>query len=174
MGIKSRSLHDIAEELAARLDAPASGGHDVSNEPRVPKGNGQQSGEWTDGAAGANADNADGRRDPGCPNGSYVVPMIVTAYTNGPESTGKRLGDPDYGVTGRRHKHGPKIFAGPGTIAAPEEYALDTRMFVPGYGWGTVQDTGGAIKGNRLDVWFETVEEARQWGRRHLNVTVCK
>lgn len=41
-------------------------------------------------------------------------------------------------------------------------------------GWGTVQDTGGDIKGNRLDVWFESVEEARQWGRRHLNVTVCK
>ena len=47
-------------------------------------------------------------------------------------------------------------------------------MHVPGYGWGSVQDTGGAIKGNRLDVWFETVKEAREWGRRKLNVIVCK
>jgi 3D (Asp-Asp-Asp) domain-containing protein len=47
-------------------------------------------------------------------------------------------------------------------------------MFVPGYGWGTVKDRGTAIQDDHLDVWFETVEEARQWGRRYLNVTVCK
>jgi 3D (Asp-Asp-Asp) domain-containing protein len=47
-------------------------------------------------------------------------------------------------------------------------------MYVPGYGWGTVQDIGGAIKGNRLDVWFKTVEEAKRWGRQKLNVIVCR
>ena len=81
---------------------------------------------------------------------------------------GKRPGHPQYGITFYKSK------AGPGTIAAPPEYAHNTRMYVPGYGWGSVQDTGGAIKGNHLDVWFETVEEARKWGRRKINVIVCK
>src|SRR5438132_7057723 len=62
MGTKSRSPHDIAEELAARLDAPIGGGHDASDEPRVPKDNGRQSGEWTTGAGqGAPGESARGR-----------------------------------------------------------------------------------------------------------------
>ena len=37
-----------------------------------------------------------------------------------------------------------------GTIAAdPQHYPFGTKMFVPGYGWGTVEDVGGAIKGER-------------------------
>jgi hypothetical protein len=55
MGINSRSLRDIADELAARLDAPP-GGRDVSNESRVSKGHGRQSGEWTAGASGAGSE----------------------------------------------------------------------------------------------------------------------
>lgn len=59
-----------------------------------------------------------------CPNGSVVMRMNVTAYTSGPESTGKRPGDPAYGIT----KNGAT--AGPGTIAAPIAY-MDRRMYVP-------------------------------------------
>jgi len=103
-----------------------------------------------------------------CPNGSTTVQMMVTAYTSGPESTGKRPGDPAYGITASG------TTAGPGTIAAPRNYAFGTRMYVPGYGWGTVEDRGGAIQGNALDVWYETVEEARRWGRQTLSVIVCK
>jgi len=84
----------------------------------------------------------------------------------GPESTQKRPGDPGYGIT----KNG--AIAGPGTLAAPIQY-MGRRMYVPGYGWGTVQDIGGAIQGNRLDVWFESVDEARRWGRQTLDVIVC-
>ena len=44
-----------------------------------------------------------------------------------------------------------------GTIAADTKYyPFGTRMFVPGYGWGVVQDRGGAIKGrSRIDLYFE-------------------
>lgn len=104
----------------------------------------------------------------GCPNGSVVVSMEVTAYTSGPESTGKRPGDPGHGITASG------TTAGPGTFAAPRSYAFGTKMYVPGYGWGTVQDRGGAIQGNHLDVWFETVAEARAWGRQQLDVIVCR
>ena len=93
--------------------------------------------------------------------------MEVTAYTSGPESTGKSPGDPGYGVTASG------TTAGPGTLAAPGNISFGTRMYVPGYGWGTVEDRGGAIQGSHLDVWFETVAEARRWGRQTLGVIVC-
>jgi 3D (Asp-Asp-Asp) domain-containing protein len=46
-------------------------------------------------------------------------------------------------------------------------------MYVPGYGWGTVEDRGGAIKGpNRIDIFYDSHTEALQWGRRKVHVTI--
>lgn len=65
--------------------------------------------------------------------------------------------------------------ARPGTIAADTDvFAFGTRMRVPGYGWGTVEDRGGAIKGGRLDLFFNSHEEALQWGRRTVTVEVIR
>lgn len=62
-----------------------------------------------------------------------------------------------------------------GTIAAdPRLFRFGTRIIVPGYGPGIVDDTGGAIKGKHIDLWFPTHQEAREWGRRTLTVTVCE
>ncbi|KKN55608.1 hypothetical protein LCGC14_0580800 [marine sediment metagenome] len=60
-------------------------------------------------------------------------------------------------------------------IAAPRQYAFGTLMTVPGYADGRpvkVLDRGGAIKGNRLDVFFATHQEALNWGRQYLKVEV--
>ena len=60
-----------------------------------------------------------------------------------------------------------------GTIAAdPRLFAFGTKIIVPGYGPGVVEDIGGAIKGRHIDLWFPTHREAREWGRRTLTVTV--
>lgn len=61
-----------------------------------------------------------------------------------------------------------------GTIAADTSYyPFGTRMYVPGYGWGTVEDRGSAIKGpSRIDLFFSSHGKALQWGRRRLHVTV--
>ncbi|MFW5936789.1 MAG: 3D domain-containing protein [Desulfosalsimonas sp.] len=61
-----------------------------------------------------------------------------------------------------------------GTIAADTRYhAFGTRMYIPGYGYGVVEDRGSAIKGpNRLDVFYKSHHEALQWGRRKVNVTI--
>lgn len=63
-----------------------------------------------------------------------------------------------------------------GTIAADTKYyPFGTRMFIPGYGWGVVQDRGGAIKGSkRIDLYFNSHADALQWGRRKLHVTIEK
>lgn len=61
-----------------------------------------------------------------------------------------------------------------GTIAADTRYyPFGTRMYVPGYGWGRVEDRGGAIKGpDRIDLYFTSHQEALQWGRRRVEVTI--
>ncbi|MBA2880450.1 hypothetical protein HNR65_000768 [Desulfosalsimonas propionicica] len=61
-----------------------------------------------------------------------------------------------------------------GTIAADTRYyPFGTRMFVPGYGYGVVEDRGSAIKGpRRLDIFYRSHTEALQWGRKKVNVTI--
>lgn len=61
-----------------------------------------------------------------------------------------------------------------GTIAADTKYyPFGTRIYVPGYGWGTVTDRGGAIKGpTRIDIFYNSHEEALKWGRRRVQVII--
>jgi len=63
-----------------------------------------------------------------------------------------------------------------GTIAADTRYyPFGTEMYVPGYGWGRVEDRGGAIKGpNRIDLYFDSHGDALQWGRRKVRVEIYK
>ena len=54
-------------------------------------------------------------------------------------------------------------------------YPMGTKMDVPGYGVAIVKDRGGAIKGNKLDVFFMNHKTALQWGRRkNVNVKIRK
>ena len=52
-----------------------------------------------------------------------------------------------------------KLFPRKGTIAADTaHYPFGTKMYIPGYGWGVVEDRGSAIKGpNRLDIFYREV-----------------
>ncbi len=62
-----------------------------------------------------------------------------------------------------------------GTIAADTRlYPFGTIMYVPGYGWGEVHDTGAKIKGNRIDLFFSSHRKALEWGRRTLKVRVYR
>lgn len=62
---------------------------------------------------------------------------------------------------------------GPGVVAVdPSVIPLGTRLFIPGYGPGIAADTGTAIKGNIIDLWFPTLAEARAWGRRTVTITI--
>jgi len=69
---------------------------------------------------------------------------------------------------------GYKLQSGSKVIAAPKNIPFGTKIYVPGYGLATVEDRGGSIKGNRLDVYFQTHEEALEWGRQVLLVEVKK
>jgi 3D (Asp-Asp-Asp) domain-containing protein len=64
---------------------------------------------------------------------------------------------------------------GPGVIAAdPRVLRLGTRINVSGSRAGSyvVADTGGKIKGKRLDIWMASCADARRFGRRTVTVNV--
>jgi 3D (Asp-Asp-Asp) domain-containing protein/uncharacterized protein YabE (DUF348 family) len=98
-----------------------------------------------------------------------VINMVATAYDPGPISTGKSPGHPAYGITatGMRASYG---------VAAvdPRVIPFYTRVYVPGYGHAIAADTGSAIQGNRIDVYFPTYAEAIQWGRRSVPVYILE
>lgn len=51
---------------------------------------------------------------------------------------------------------------------------LGTRLYVEGYGYAIAGDTGGAIKGNRIDLCFDEYNQAIRWGRRDVRVHILK
>jgi len=62
-------------------------------------------------------------------------------------------------------------------VAAPRSYPFGTILVIPGYNDSRpvpVLDRGGAIKGNKLDVFFSTHQAALNWGRRTLKVRVVE
>ena len=62
---------------------------------------------------------------------------------------------------------------GHGVVAVdPTVIPLGTRMTIPGYGEAVAADTGSAIKGVRIDLWFPTREKAHAWGWQTLTVTL--
>lgn len=87
---------------------------------------------------------------------SKVLTVTSTAYTNDSITY--------TGVKPRR-----------GTVAVdPSVIPLGTRLYIPGYGFGIAQDTGGAIKGNKIDVFVNSYDEAYRWGIRTVKVYILK
>lgn len=60
-----------------------------------------------------------------------------------------------------------------GTIAVdPRVIPMGSKIYVPGYGWGKALDTGGAIKGNKIDLWMPNSSQCYSWGVRQVTITV--
>ncbi|MHC4741674.1 MAG: 3D domain-containing protein [Planctomycetota bacterium] len=97
----------------------------------------------------------------------FTVKMRVTAYC----PCEKCCGEYSDGITASGHKIKP----GDVFVAADRRYKMGTEMIIPGYNNSKVVkvlDRGGAIKGNRLDLFFATHQEALNWGVKYLEVKV--
>lgn len=95
--------------------------------------------------------------------------MEVTAYCPCKKCCGKNA----RGITasGLRISHNAGLFVAADTALLP----FHTKLIIPGYAADQavpVLDRGGAIKGNRIDVFFPTHQQALEWGRRVVEVTV--
>lgn len=99
--------------------------------------------------------------------------VVATGYTAGAESTGKSPDHPEYGITYSGIKVKRDLYS---TIAADlSVFPLGTILYIPDYGYGVVTDIGGAIKGNKIDLYFDTVDEVySEWGKKEIEVYVVK
>jgi len=104
-----------------------------------------------------------------------VLQYEATAYCACYECCGKHPGNKWYGITatGTRAKVG--------TIAVDPRYIpLGTKVYVEGlygaknYGYAVAEDTGGAIKGEIIDLYFNTHRETVNWGRQQVNIYILK
>ena len=99
--------------------------------------------------------------------------VLATGYTAGVESTGKAPGHPQYGITYSGVQVTRDLYS---TIAADlSVFPLGTILFIPDYGYGVVADIGGAIKGNKIDLYYPTVEDVySHWGKKTVDVYVIE
>lgn len=95
------------------------------------------------------------------PNASRTMTMQVTAYTADPAENGGWNGTAS----------GTPLVRGTCAVD-PRVIPLGTKMYVEGYGNCTALDTGGAIKGSRVDILVDSKGEARNWGRRTVKVHI--
>ncbi len=104
-----------------------------------------------------------------------VITMNASAYDSSYASTGKRPGNKYYGITASGTK------ARPGVVAVdPRVIPLGTKLYIESldgtkdYGFAVAEDTGGAIKGNKIDLYFNTYSECINFGRRNVKVYVLE
>jgi 3D (Asp-Asp-Asp) domain-containing protein len=94
------------------------------------------------------------------PEGTRVIDCTLTAYTAGVESTGKEPGDPGYDITAT----GVPAVQGVTVAVDPSVIPYGTKLFIPGVGYRIAQDTGGAIIGDHIDVFYNDVQTALDFG----------
>ncbi len=90
------------------------------------------------------------------PEGKFII--NASAYTASADECGKSDGITASGVKVRENE----------TIACPKSFAFGTKINIEGRGTYICQDRGGAIKGNKIDIYVKTKTEAFAFGRQNL------
>ena len=98
------------------------------------------------------------------PNGYVKYKKVIygeaTAYTWG----GGASGTTSIGLWPKR-----------GIVAVdPRQIPYYTKLYIPGYGMAIAGDTGGAIVGNRIDLFMDSLYECYQWGRRDVEIYILE
>ncbi|WP_346939713.1 3D domain-containing protein [uncultured Clostridium sp.] len=97
---------------------------------------------------------------------SSMISCMSTAYTSDRGDSGTVTAT---GTTVRRNPDGYSTVA-----VDPRVIPLGTKLYIEGYGLAIAEDTGGAIVGNKVDVYVDSYDEAVNWGRRQVNVYILK
>ena len=90
------------------------------------------------------------------------VKFTATGYCNCSKCCGKTTGTTASGT---------KATAGR-TVAMSSKYSFGTKVEIKGMGTYVVEDRGGAIKGNKIDIYFGSHQEALNFGRRTVYLRV--
>lgn len=99
------------------------------------------------------------------PDSSKEMTVTATAYTAYCEGCS---GTTAYGINLRANPD-MKVIA-----VDPKVIPLGTQVWVEGYGYAIAGDTGGAIKGNKIDVFIPSHDEAMQWGVKKVKIKILE
>ena len=91
-----------------------------------------------------------------------VEEYVITAYCHCTKCCGKSDGITASGVKAREGI----------TVAMNKSIPFGTKIYIDGVGERIVQDRGGAIKGNRIDLYFDSHQEALNFGRQTKEVMI--
>jgi 3D (Asp-Asp-Asp) domain-containing protein len=86
--------------------------------------------------------------------------VTLTAYDAGFASTGKVKGQKGYGVT----RTGTTVTEGRTIAVDPDVVPLGWWVYIEGIGFRRAEDTGSAINGNKIDVYFDSHQTADAFG----------
>lgn len=88
--------------------------------------------------------------------------VTLTAYSAGVESTGKDESHPQYGVT----SSGTTVTEGRTIAVDKSVIPLGWWVYIEGLGFRRAEDTGSAVKGNKIDVYFDSTNYANKFGTK--------
>ncbi|OKA33715.1 Cell wall-binding protein YocH precursor [Bacillus mobilis] len=103
------------------------------------------------------------------PSSSRELQVVATAYTADPLENGYKAGDQVKSAMGHNLTANPnmKLIA-----VDPSVIPLGSKVWVEGYGVAIAGDTGGAIKGHKIDVLMPDKGTSSNWGRKTVTVKV--
>ena len=97
-------------------------------------------------------------------------PVAAAAELGPPGARTITVSSTGYSLSGRTATGLP---VGWGVVAVdPSVIPLGSRLTIPGYGDAVAADTGGAVRGDMIDLWFPSLAAARAWGRRTITITL--
>ncbi|UNA01491.1 peptidase [Bacillus phage vB_BcgM] len=102
------------------------------------------------------------------PQGKTIT-VMATAYTADPAENGGTYGGVVKTAMGHNLSANPSMKM---VAVDPRVIPLGSRIYVEGYGEAIAGDTGGAIKGNRIDVLMPSKSQSSDWGRKTVQVTI--
>ncbi|MBP3967038.1 MULTISPECIES: 3D domain-containing protein [Paenibacillus] len=88
--------------------------------------------------------------------------VTLTAYSAGLASTGKGKNHPQYGITAS----GARVQEGRTIAVDPKVIPIGWWVYIEGIGFRRAEDTGSAVKGNKIDVYFDSESYADKFGRK--------
>ncbi|EJR48886.1 hypothetical protein IIM_04063 [Bacillus cereus VD107] len=105
------------------------------------------------------------------PSDGRELSVVATAYTAHPSENGGTYGGRVLTAMGHDLTANPNMKM---IAVDPKVIPLGSKVWVEGYGEAIAGDTGGAIKGNRIDVLVGSDAAANKWGRKSIKVKILK
>ncbi|EEK53657.1 hypothetical protein bcere0016_50280 [Bacillus cereus 95/8201] len=105
------------------------------------------------------------------PAGGRELTVVATAYTAHPSENGGTYGGRVLTAMGHDLTANPNMKM---IAVDPKVIPLGSKVWVEGYGEAIAGDTGGAIKGNRIDILLGSDSAAKKWGRKTVKVKILK